>query len=343
MVGSLEPSAEIDRGAERLLRLTRFLSAAFEVFEQRIAATGSGRRARAARAADRAAGPVGNRATGSDPGTGTGSDPSRRITHFPVGPGRPLPPRRRHRPRPGGRPARAVARRLRPARADARPRAARHHRDGARARRRIPSAHSRRAARHRGRARRNARAASGAVGARAGRRERRPGWFVCRDREEELVEIARAIKRDGRRRPSAASSAPPSSFSVRSRISISRARCFRTPRCPTRRSTRCRWPPSRSRRRSTWSSRSRLRKGPARRIVELLASPHWRFEADGNVGRRDRDVAAAERCCATSSISAAGIGSSSLAAGDAAATRPRAAGRQRPCARRPRPGPSCAR
>lgn len=40
MVGSLEPSAEVDRGAERLLRLTRFLSAAFREFERRIAAAG---------------------------------------------------------------------------------------------------------------------------------------------------------------------------------------------------------------------------------------------------------------------------------------------------------------
>jgi RecB family exonuclease len=40
MIASLEPSAEIDRGAERLLRLTRFLAAAFEVFEERIAGTG---------------------------------------------------------------------------------------------------------------------------------------------------------------------------------------------------------------------------------------------------------------------------------------------------------------
>lgn len=40
MIGSLEPSAAIDRGAERLLRLTRFLRAAFAVFEQRIAETG---------------------------------------------------------------------------------------------------------------------------------------------------------------------------------------------------------------------------------------------------------------------------------------------------------------
>ena len=39
MSGSLEPSAESDRGAERLLRLTRFLAAAFEIFESRIAAT----------------------------------------------------------------------------------------------------------------------------------------------------------------------------------------------------------------------------------------------------------------------------------------------------------------
>lgn len=39
MVGSLDSSAAIDRGAERLLRLTRFLSAAFVAFEQGIAAT----------------------------------------------------------------------------------------------------------------------------------------------------------------------------------------------------------------------------------------------------------------------------------------------------------------
>ncbi|OFW05699.1 MAG: hypothetical protein A3H96_11630 [Acidobacteria bacterium RIFCSPLOWO2_02_FULL_67_36] len=40
MVGGLEPIAEVDRGAERLLRLTRFLSAAFREFERRVAATG---------------------------------------------------------------------------------------------------------------------------------------------------------------------------------------------------------------------------------------------------------------------------------------------------------------
>ena len=40
MVEGLEPSADIDRGAERLLRLTRFLAAAFREFERRIAATG---------------------------------------------------------------------------------------------------------------------------------------------------------------------------------------------------------------------------------------------------------------------------------------------------------------
>ena len=39
MVASLESSADSDRGAERLLRLTRFLSAAFTIFEKRIAAT----------------------------------------------------------------------------------------------------------------------------------------------------------------------------------------------------------------------------------------------------------------------------------------------------------------
>jgi RecB family exonuclease len=39
MIGSLEPSADIDRGAERLLRLTRFLSAAFTLFEARIRET----------------------------------------------------------------------------------------------------------------------------------------------------------------------------------------------------------------------------------------------------------------------------------------------------------------
>lgn len=37
--GTLEASAETDRGADRLLRLTRFLVSAFTIFEQRIAAT----------------------------------------------------------------------------------------------------------------------------------------------------------------------------------------------------------------------------------------------------------------------------------------------------------------
>ncbi len=41
MVGSLEPSADLDRGAERLLRLTRFLCAAFRGFERRISEAGS--------------------------------------------------------------------------------------------------------------------------------------------------------------------------------------------------------------------------------------------------------------------------------------------------------------
>ena len=53
MTDSLEPSAEIDRGAERLFRQTRFLAAAFDVFERRIAGDRAGRRARPARAAAR--------------------------------------------------------------------------------------------------------------------------------------------------------------------------------------------------------------------------------------------------------------------------------------------------
>ena len=76
MAASLEPSAEIDRGAERLLRLTRFLSAAFEVFERRIAETGRvdehGLRARLIE-------------TREGPRTGSGSDPFRPITHCPTG------------------------------------------------------------------------------------------------------------------------------------------------------------------------------------------------------------------------------------------------------------------
>src|SRR6185436_14750340 len=40
MTESLEPSAAIDRGAERLLRLTTFLAAAFRGFEARVDATG---------------------------------------------------------------------------------------------------------------------------------------------------------------------------------------------------------------------------------------------------------------------------------------------------------------
>ncbi len=41
MIGSLEASAEIDRGAERMLRQTRFLSAAFAEFEARVSASGA--------------------------------------------------------------------------------------------------------------------------------------------------------------------------------------------------------------------------------------------------------------------------------------------------------------
>ena len=40
MTSTLEPSADADRGAERLLQLTRFLAGAFTAFEERIAATG---------------------------------------------------------------------------------------------------------------------------------------------------------------------------------------------------------------------------------------------------------------------------------------------------------------
>ena len=40
MLESLEPNADSDRGAERLLRLTTFLAAAFEMFELRVQATG---------------------------------------------------------------------------------------------------------------------------------------------------------------------------------------------------------------------------------------------------------------------------------------------------------------
>ena len=39
MTGTLEPSADTDRGADRLLRLTRFLVSAFTIFERRITAT----------------------------------------------------------------------------------------------------------------------------------------------------------------------------------------------------------------------------------------------------------------------------------------------------------------
>ena len=40
MVGSLEPSADSDRGAERMLRQTRFLVVGLPELERRIAATG---------------------------------------------------------------------------------------------------------------------------------------------------------------------------------------------------------------------------------------------------------------------------------------------------------------
>jgi len=40
VVGDLEPRADVDRGAERLLRQTRFLAAAFRAFEARLASSG---------------------------------------------------------------------------------------------------------------------------------------------------------------------------------------------------------------------------------------------------------------------------------------------------------------
>ncbi|MGH7338349.1 MAG: hypothetical protein ACREI7_12265, partial [Myxococcota bacterium] len=40
-LGALEPGADVDRGAERLVRQTRFLVAAFRVFHERCAATGA--------------------------------------------------------------------------------------------------------------------------------------------------------------------------------------------------------------------------------------------------------------------------------------------------------------
>ena len=53
MTGSLEPSADSDRGAERMLRQTRFLVAVFRELERRIARHRPHRRARPARAAAR--------------------------------------------------------------------------------------------------------------------------------------------------------------------------------------------------------------------------------------------------------------------------------------------------
>ena len=113
MTASLESSAEIDRGADRMLRLTRFLSAAFTLFEDARPRYRECRRAWPACAAALA-----------------------RIGRHPAS----LPPRRRDRAGPGSGLERPVAGGLRPAREIAGTRAAGHHRHRERARSRVPPA-----------------------------------------------------------------------------------------------------------------------------------------------------------------------------------------------------------
>ena len=77
-----------------------------------------------------------------------------------------------------------------------------------------------------------------------------PVCYTYRDREEELAAVARRVKADRQRRRRRRCTARRLSCSVRCRISISRATCSPITRLPSRRSTRCRWRPSRMPRRS---------------------------------------------------------------------------------------------
>ena len=174
MTGTLEPGADYDRGAARLLAQTRFLTATFEAFERPLAAV-------------------------------AGVDEHRIRALALASPRAALSPRDRHRRRPGGRSPRTVGGGLRSARADAGPRGDRRGRDRGAARDRLSTSACTRASSRASRTSRAGSPAARALPVLARARIAAPGGeprarSSCRDREEELAEFVRALKTRGRRR-----------------------------------------------------------------------------------------------------------------------------------------------
>ena len=157
------------------------------------------------------------------------------------------------------------------------------------------------------------------VRAAAVRRRRRPtlsedpaAVFVCRDREEELVEAARRIKRRARetRRSDPSPGAHRHRLPAAAAVPLSGAAGASAPRrFRIRLATRCRWPPSRSPPPSISSSSWRPRTHPRDAVIGLLTSPHWRLPRAGRAWRTAVAVGYCRRsiaCCRNCDSSAAG-------------------------------------
>ncbi len=102
-------------------------------------------------------------------------------------------------------------------------------------------------------------------------------WFVSRDREEELVALVRATPDDADR--VAVVFQRPLPYSVPGAI-----RCLLTPDVPTRRLTRCRSPPSRLPAALDVVFAFVVAAANRASTIDLLSSPHWRFpELEGSL------------------------------------------------------------
>ena len=235
-----------DRGARRLRQQTRFLAEAFREYERRVRVAAPATNTSCANVCWR-----GRRRTASS--------------------------RDRDRRRLDCRCRRAVRRRLRSADPHPAPRDDRHRRDGSASWVRVSTSAFTLVAWHRGdRSTRRRRRARPILSARPDASADEP-WWTLRDREEELVAVARRLKasavaanrcaRIGRRRVQAAAAVP----------ATWRGKCLAPRGSRTRRSTRFRSPPSRRRRRSIWSSTPSAQRSRATRSrAPSIAAPSVR-------------------------------------------------------------------
>ena len=120
--------------------------------------------------------------------------------------------------------------------------------------------------------------------------------FVSRDREEELRDVARAIRREARGDGARARESDRGRVPSSAAVSLSGAsRCSPTRACRIRRSTRCRSPPSRTRRCSISCWRSRAPAARARPRSRCCGRTLLQFEVDGAPGRPARRRGARRR------------------------------------------------